>query len=387
MGTPETSRDRNSRLPRVLFVAGLNPSIKFGSLEEQILVIAKEFRSRGQTFVPVFDSPMVGDAKAHFAAAAATTEHLSLDRLSVGRVRALLAMIRKYRIEAIHWNFYHPFNAYVWVLSILRPGLRHYFTDHTSRASRSDSNSRRKHWLLRRLLFSRFSKIICITDFVRNSLLEAGASPQRSVTTRYFINTDRFRPDQATRDRVREELNAGSEFVALMVAHLIPEKGIDIALRALVLVPDVVAWIVGDGPERSRLEQLARELGLERRVQFIGSQSYVEPFMRGSDCLLCPSLWQEAAGLVNIEALACGVPVLASSVGGIPEIVDHERTGFLLPPGDHEELARALRKLNQSPTLREKMSHSARSEALHRFSVSSRLHDHLNTYSVAVGEE
>src|SRR5262249_30654550 len=156
----------------------------------------------------------------------------------------------------------------------------------------------------------------------------------------HFINTDRFRPNLAIREAVRREHGCEQRFVALLAAHLIPEKGVDVAIRALVETPqNVVLWIVGTGPEQACLQALTAKLGLPDRIKFFGQQPEVQPFMQAADCLLCPSLWAEAAGFVNIEALATGLPVLASRIGGIPEYVDDCRTGILFPPGDHQALA------------------------------------------------
>ena len=71
--------------------------------------------------------------------------------------------------------------------------------------------------------------------------------------------------------------------------------------------------------------------------------------MQAADCLVCPSLWAEAAGLVNLEALSTGLPVVASRIGGIPEYVEDGKTGMLFPPGDHQALAALIRRLMDTP--------------------------------------
>ncbi len=95
---------------------------------------------------------------------------------------------------------------------------------------------------------------------------------------------------------------------------------------------------------------------------------------------MCPSIWQEAAGLVNIEALACGVPVVASRVGGIPEIVEHGTTGLLVAAGEPDELAAAIRRIAEDPDLRRKMGEAARTAAVERFSAERKLDQFLNFY-------
>ncbi len=320
------------RLRRVLFVLSLDPAGKFGSLEEQTFTLARSFRDRGSLFLPVYLRPLDAESASQYAREGLEAEGLDLVSFRLGTLRRLLALIRRHRIEIVHWNFYHPlFNAYLWALSALKPGIEHYFTDHISRPGPGG----RRGWKsrLKGILVARYRKVLCISDFVLAHVRES-AGP-RAGRIHYFINTDRFRPDPSVRHEVRRTLGVGEEFVALAVAHLIKDKGIDVALRALSQRPEgVVLWVVGRGPEQGRLEALAGELGLGDRVRFLGPQRHVEPFMQAADCALCPSVWAEAVGLVNLEAMACGLPVVASRIGGIPELIADGRTGILFPPGD-----------------------------------------------------
>jgi glycosyltransferase involved in cell wall biosynthesis len=197
----------------------------------------------------------------------------------------------------------------------------------------------------------------------------------------HFINTDRFRPDAEVRRQVRDLHNAGDSLVTLIVAHLIPEKGIEVALQALTrLQSNVSLWIVGSGPEQQRLAERCAELGLSERVLILGQQSHVESYMQACDLLLCPSIWAEAAGLVNLEAQACGLPVVASRIGGIPEHVVDERTGLLFEPGDSADLARQLSRLIKDPDLRDRLAAAARPWVVAMFSVDRRVPEILENY-------
>jgi glycosyltransferase involved in cell wall biosynthesis len=154
-----------------------------------------------------------------------------------------------------------------------------------------------------------------------------------------------------------------------------------IAVRALSMLPArVVLWIVGGGPEESALRELIADLRLEDRVRLLGQQRHVQPYLQAADCFVCPSLWGEAAGLVNIEAQACGAPVIASRIGGIPEYVADERTGFLFTPGDADDLARCVRRLLDEPTLCAAMAQSAREHAVEHFSTEHRLNAWIELY-------
>jgi len=368
----------NIPLRRVLYVAALDPGGKFGSLEEQILLLARSFRDRGAILVPLFASPLRGRTLAAYESLEA--ECLDLHAYRLGTLRRLVRLIDEHSIQLVHWNFYHPLNAYVWALTVARPTLVHYLTDHNSRYGSTPSPRNRTRRVLKKALLRRYRRIVCISEFIADSLRSEGLAGRLTIRA-HFINTDRFRPDPAVRERVRRELRADSQFVLLLVAHLIPEKGGEVLLRALPeLPPRIQAWVVGDGPDADRLRRLAEELGLAKQVRFLGNQDEVQRYMQAADCLVCPSLWQEAAGLVNIEALACGIPVVASRVGGIPEIVEHGRTGLLFEPGRPEQLAAALRFLLEKPELRVQMGRAARTAAAERYSAERRIPEYLDLY-------
>ena len=368
------------RLRRVLFAAHLDPSRKFGSLEEQAFLLASAFRERGGLFLPAFLAAPEAVGRARYQAAGLEVAALGLDRFRPRILARLLRLIARHDIEVIDWNFFPPLtNGYVWALSVLAPRLQHYFTDHNSRAA-EDSPGRSRLAAAKRLFLNRYSRVFGVSRFVVDSLREQAVWPVADCRL-HFINTDRFAPDPEVRADVRRRLDADGRFVLVTTAYLIKEKGIDVAVRALARLPDsVVLWVVGDGAESAALRALATDLGVQNRVRFLGLQARVEPYMQAADVFVCPSRWAEAAGLVNIEAQACGLPVLASRIGGIPEYVIDGRTGVLFAAGDHEELADAVRRLLDSPDRFRAMGREARELAVGQFSVAARLEDYLNLY-------
>ncbi len=366
-----------------MFAAELDPSQKFGTLEEQALELARAFRDRGSLFLPVFLRPPDAALAARYAGEGLKIEALDLRPFRLSTLRRLLRLVRTERIEIINWNFYHPLaNGYLWALSVLAPGVRHFLTDHNSRASPDGDGRKNLRWVLKWPFSLRYAKVLCVSDFV---LAEVRRMHWGNLARfHHFVNTERFRPDPEVRREVRERLGAGDRFVALIVAYIIPEKGVDVALRALAELPaEVEVWAVGDGPELPALRALAHELGLDGRVRFLGSQRHVEPLMQAADCLVCPSVWGEAAGLVNLEASSCGLPVVASRVGGIHEFIEEGRTGFFFPPGDSRALADRLRRLFEDEPARARMSLEARAVAVDQFSKDRRIDDHLRLYRIA----
>jgi glycosyltransferase involved in cell wall biosynthesis len=236
--------------------------------------------------------------------------------------------------------------------------------------------------ILKRPAAIRLSKILCVSDYVRDQA--SGVFGSRAERIHHFVNTSRFRPDPAVRWHVRHELGDETKFVVLIVAQLIKDKGLDVALRAAEKLPaDVVLWVVGGGPEQDQLKAMAQRLGLAARARFLGPRRNVEPLMQAADCAVCPSVWAEAAGLVNIEAPACGLPAVASRIGGIPEFVEDGRNGFLFTAGDHNELAERIRRLRDDPPLRQRLSQDARTIAVERHSTENLLPQHMAIYRTA----
>jgi glycosyltransferase involved in cell wall biosynthesis len=147
----------------------------------------------------------------------------------------------------------------------------------------------------------------------------------------------------------------------LFVGRLIDAKGVQVLLDALARLSGVTALVAGDGPARETLESKAQELGLGGRVRFVG---WITPERRsrlfgGSKLLALPSLWDEPFGIVGVEALGAGLPVVASDAGGVASWLDDGKTGTLVPRGDAAALAAAIDELLGDDELRRRYSAAA----------------------------
>ena len=148
-----------------------------------------------------------------------------------------------------------------------------------------------------------------------------------------------------------------------------PLKRVGDAVRALAIISQTrpaALVLVGDGPERAAVEALARELGVADRVRFLGLLPRFAELLARSDLFVLPSE-TESFGLAALEALASGVPVVASAVGGIPEVVRDRETGLLVPAADPGALAAACVSLLEDEPRRRRMAASARADAVSRF--------------------
>ncbi len=154
-----------------------------------------------------------------------------------------------------------------------------------------------------------------------------------------------------TREEIRSELRLGSDRPLIAsVTRLAPQKEVDVLLRAVALLPGVDLVIVGDGPLEDDLRALTSELDLQDRVHFTGFRSDAIDLTASADVFCLSSRW-EAVALAAQEAVLLGVPVVATAVGGLPELISDGRSGRLVPPGDPVALAAALKEVLTSPEI------------------------------------
>jgi glycosyltransferase involved in cell wall biosynthesis len=152
-----------------------------------------------------------------------------------------------------------------------------------------------------------------------------------------------------------------------VAARLAPVKGLEYLIEAVKALDNVHLVIAGDGPEKDRLENLVRHESLEDRVTFTGWLDDIGRTMSQWDIYAQPSV-AEGLGIAALEAMSLGIPVVASDVGGLREIVVSGETGFLVPPRDSAQLAAHLKELACNAELRRKMGEAARARAIEKFS-------------------
>jgi glycosyltransferase involved in cell wall biosynthesis len=173
-----------------------------------------------------------------------------------------------------------------------------------------------------------------------------------------FIDLESYYPDQSKRKEFRDNRGFGENDILIGFAgRLVKDKGwsdLIYAFSALETDENMVLMIVGIGPDEKRIERMIIELGLESRVRLVGYEGDMPSFYNGMDIVVNPTKL-EAFGLVQLEAQACGVPVIASNLEGVRETVD-QSCAVLVPPGDSAAIALEMRKLIVHPELREELS-------------------------------
>jgi glycosyltransferase involved in cell wall biosynthesis len=183
-------------------------------------------------------------------------------------------------------------------------------------------------------------------------------------------------------DRPRRESGAAARpFTVLSVGRLRPPKDFGTLIRAMAALErgSVRLRIAGDGPERAALASEVARLGLDGDVELLGARTDVDELLADADLFVLAS---ESEGLPMsvLEAMAAGLPVVASAVGGVPELVREGETGTLVPPGDSAALAIAIRRIAADPELRDRLGAAGRRRAEREFSLARFQRDHLELY-------
>jgi len=205
--------------------------------------------------------------------------------------------------------------------------------------------------------------VTAVSEFLRRMTLEEFQIPNGIETIYNFVDLHDYCPSRAYRER--GALAPNGERILLHVSNFRPVKRIMDVVRIFERVqrevPSVLLML-GDGPERAAAQALARRLGVLERVRFLGTRESVAEIAGLSDVFLLPSEL-ESFGLSALEAMACCVPVVGSDQGGLPELVDHGRTGYLLPVGDVEGMALRSIELLKNDELRRSMGQAGRARA------------------------
>jgi teichuronic acid biosynthesis glycosyltransferase TuaC len=229
-------------------------------------------------------------------------------------------------------------------------------------------------------------QVICVSEKVQHLLSDGMQQKVRSTVVYNGTDTDFFAPATGATPHRQDEI--------LVVGNLIDVKGQELVLRALgqleTTFPQLRCRIIGEGPDRARLQALANQLKLAQRVQFEGrkSRSEVADAMRACSVFVLASRY-EGLGCVYLEAMACGKPVIACRGQGIDEIIEHEKNGWLIrdwtaPSDALDQLTRGLSTLLQSSELRSRLGAAARRTILNGLTLPDQARSLLQIYREAI---
>lgn len=365
----------------VLIWAGIKP-IKHGSFEDYLAALGRQCISNGLRVHLVMETPI-----AEAAATAFDESGLSYELLSGKEVWSslwlLIRYLRRFRPRVLHFHFFGIGNILIPIArAVFRGGI--IVHDHSSRELMQKSLQGRGFFVgaARRIrniaILAMIDRIIAVSKYVADCIREETAIPIRKISIVYNgVDTNRFHVVRETiekaalKNRFLGPVNSEVPLI-LFVGALELVKGVQIFLD----IADRVHGagfaahfvIAGTGSLQAMVEKHCRS-GSKQSIHYIGMRDDIDCLLRASDIFVAPYQWGEAFGLTLAEASASGIPVVASKVGGIPEVVIDGETGLLVRADDSAAFAQAIAHLLENPNLRTRMSKTARKLAVEKFSL------------------
>ena len=221
-----------------------------------------------------------------------------------------------------------------------------------------------------RFSIERSHGLTAVSSFLKDETVRAfGIADQKIEVIPNFIDTDVYRRDKEPCHR--DSLSEPGEKIVMHVSNFRPVKRVTDVVEVFARVTRALRArlvMVGDGPERARAQERAEALGVQDRILFLGKHASVDELLACADLFLLPSE-SESFGLAALEAMACGVPVVASRAGGLPEVVPDGEAGYLVDIGDVDGMGAAAVELLADEALWQRASDSARAVAVERFSA------------------
>jgi glycosyltransferase involved in cell wall biosynthesis len=232
------------------------------------------------------------------------------------------------------------------------------------------------YYALDRLCLSRYEAVICVSADLHARCLASRVPAERCLLIENGIDTDQFVRQLSVKAAKQHYGVPPERWLIGAVGRLSAEKGFDHLIRAadqlLRQGLDLELWIAGEGTERARLEALVRQLGRENRIRLLGYQADTTTLYQALDVFALSSL-REGLPNVLLEAMAMEVPVLATRVAGVPQLIRDGETGLLIAPGAEDELTRGLARLLTDPDLRRRCADAGRRLVTARYSFAARM--------------
>ena len=370
------TRAPGARPVRLLLVVD---SLEVGGAERQVVDLAVALRRNG--YVVTVACSVAGNLSGALEEAGIPVRpllrRLAKRRLSLTYAWRLRQLLRRERFDLVHAHIYASVAAAA--IATLGMDVPLVITEHTE----ASWQTWRARWVSR-WVYRRVERIIAVSTPIRRRLIERDSVHPDLITIvpNAVVSSSVPHTDASLPAELRERPLVG------VVARLQPEKGVASFLKAAARValrfPEANFVVAGDGPLRRELVAMVESLNLKKRVHFLGFRSDASALMRSLDVLAVPSL-TEGSPLVTLEAMAAGVPVVASAVGGIPDQIRHDKEGLLVPPGDTGALGDALLALLRDPARARRLGEAGRRRAASTFSHATMVRQIEDVYRGVLG--
>lgn len=355
----------------IAFLLDSNP-VTWTSQEDRHLALCRTFLARGCRPVLVFSKELPARLSGPFVEAGIAVEFIDFGKGSYHYYRRLRQLIRKYSIDAVHILFFDYFSPIPWLARLA--GIRTIIYE-----MQNSGVPRATSWRLtvlrwrNKLMMMPMTRVIAISEFVKQQLVYVGVDERKIVVRHLGVNTQRFVPDNKARQEWMAKLGIGPEELILStVSYLRPFKHPHVIVEACrVLAERDIPFrliVAGGGEMLPGLKELSASLGIADRIHWLGNWPDPKSLLQASDVFILASVG-EAFGLVLAEAMACGVPIVGSRSGAIPELVEHGYTGLLATPLDPLSFADSVEVLARDPHLRKAMGTQGIKQARQNFSV------------------
>ena len=282
---------------------------------------------------------------------------------------------RRQNYDILHLHSGHALAIGIWA-KIFYPKLKLI-------ASRRVDYHIKKNWFSQFKYKSRYvDKIICISNAIENVLIQDGVPQDKLVTIHSGIEIDKFSNISILKTFKKDLGIAENKILIGTIAAMSGQKDYPNLLKAAKIVveqnDDVIFCSVGDGPNRKEIRKLADEFGLTSRFVFAGFRKEIGNFLKIFDIFVLASQ-KEGLGTSILDAQSVGLPVIASDVGGIPEIISDGKNGLLVPTKNEQRLAKAILKLVNDAQFRKKLGQNAK-ETVKQFDIKRTIEKHIKLY-------
>ena len=363
---------------KILF---LDQSGKLGGAELSLLDVVKPYRDR--CLVGIFADGSFHQAlqQQRIPVQVLTTQALQVQRGSnllqvVGSFRHLLPLIAKVVHLSRSYDLLYANTQKALVIgaiasAITQRPLVYHLRDILSSEHFSQTNLRLAIGFANQCA----SLVIANSQATQQAFIEAGGRAEIIKVVYNGFKPESYQSSIAAVSKLRQQLNLAGQFVVGHFSRLSPWKGQHVLIEALTHCPEnVTALLVGDAlfGEQDYVEQLhqqVEQLGLGDRVRFLGFRSDISPLMTLCELVAHTSTAPEPFGRVIVEAMLCGTPIVAAAAGGVVELIEHGKTGWLMPPSDALKLADIIQQCQSQPERAIAISHQAQQSASQRFNL------------------